>query len=106
MLSGVGLFFERTLYNGSLFPVVKEITEKGSAYREGSIKTGAVLLAVDGRSCRDITLNDLKSLVAICFLYVFCSQASLAEVVNIFSPCHADFGAHRNGSRHDVSEER
>ena len=64
MMSGVGLFFERILYDGSLFPVVKEITERGSAYREGSIKTGAVLLAVDGHSCRDLTLADLKALVA------------------------------------------
>lgn len=51
------------MHDGSYFPVVKDITERGSAYREGSIKTGAIMLAVDGRSCRDITLVDLKTLV-------------------------------------------
>ena len=63
LITGVGLFFERIIHDGSLFPVVKDITEKGSAYREGSIKTGAIMLAVDGRSCRDMTLADLKNMV-------------------------------------------
>ena len=42
---------------------MQDVTEKGSADREGSIKTGEILLRIDGRSCRDMTLTDLKSAV-------------------------------------------
>jgi hypothetical protein len=61
--AGVGLFFERESHDGAKYPVVQDVTEKGSADREGSIKTGEILLRVDGRSCRDMTLTDLKSAV-------------------------------------------
>ena len=60
---GIGLFFEKESLDGSTFPVVKDITHKGSAFREGSVKTGEVLLYIDGRSCRDITLKTLKESV-------------------------------------------
>ena len=61
--AGVGLFFERESHDGAKYPVVQDVTEKGSADREGSIKTGEILLRVDGQSCRDMTLTDLKSAV-------------------------------------------
>ena len=38
---------------------------QGSAYREGSVKPDEILLSVDGRSCRDMSLNELKSLVCV-----------------------------------------
>jgi len=62
-MAGVGLFFEREMHDGSYFPVIKDITQKGSAYREGTIKTSEILLSVDGKSCREMSLTELKGAV-------------------------------------------
>lgn len=61
--AGVGLFFEREMHDGSFFPVIKDITHKGSAYREGTIKSGEILISVDGKSCRGMSLVEIKSSV-------------------------------------------
>jgi len=80
LCTGVGLFFEREMHDGSYFPVIKDITQKGSAYREGTIKTSEILLSVDGKSCREMSLNELKGVVrtASVTLFVCLWQASLS----------------------------
>lgn len=80
-VTGVGVFFERDTHDGSWFPIVKDVTQKGSASREGSIKSGELLLSVDGRSCRDLSLTDLRSLVWAAYLL---AHISVLFVTNIF----------------------
>lgn len=71
LCTGVGLFFEREMHDGSYFPVIKDITQKGSAYREGTIKTSEILLSVDGKSCREMSLTELKGAVRIASVTLF-----------------------------------
>ena len=61
--AGIGLFFEKEEYDGSMFPVVRNVTERGSAWREGSIKSGEILMNVDGRPCRDVKLDAVKDML-------------------------------------------
>jgi hypothetical protein len=62
-VKGVGIFFHHETHDGAKFPVVRSITEKGSASRQGSIATGEILLRVDGLSCRDWDSKELQNKV-------------------------------------------
>jgi hypothetical protein len=62
-VTGVGIFFHHETHDGAKFPVVRSITEKGSASRQGSIATGEILLRVDGLSCRDWDSKELQNKV-------------------------------------------
>lgn len=55
---GVGLYFE--LQDQDSHPVIKEVTARGSAEREGSIQAGDKILAVDDESVEGKLLHQVE----------------------------------------------
>lgn len=58
---GVGLYFE--LQDQDSHPVIKEVTARGSAEREGSIQAGDKILAVDDESVEGKLLHQIRSMI-------------------------------------------